>query len=412
VIITTNFRVHLNEQDEETLFTSKHLSLGPLSFTTPCKLFDLNNPPSVSAFQALDQKHLATVMIAERSRFIHQETFMREADHPEARFLADSYDALKRPGILGNKMVVNSLTFTFNPFNVPNPDGYLRSILHIYHGRSDLLLIPNLKVKRYDERQRPEFQVQEDEFSRYVDMAYEILNFRNSKPIFVPVPLKYGVRRFQSILLEYLTKGYRYFWLDFEGSNTTSKAPHIRSFHDCVDTEGLGEEVVLYGSNIRRENNPHLPDPRCPASDFLTAPLGVDIIGVNREPQRGGGDPGKRRPYVPPPADEIIRHRARFLDRDDYTYVKYSEYPQSEELFEKYHIDEDLIRLNPKFYANFVNTFEINEELAHHQTIVNENDSLLGYLGTKPSINPKLMKAFEKIVHGESETQKTLDKFF
>ena len=71
-----------------------------------------------------------------------------------------------------------------------------------------------------------------------------------------------------------------------------------------------------------------------------------------------------------------------------------------------------MIQHNPKFYSNFVNTFEINEELAHHQTIVNENESLLGYLGTKPSINPKLMKAFEKIMHGEQHTQMTLDGFF
>jgi len=81
-------------------------------------------------------------------------------------------------------------------------------------------------------------------------------------------------------------------------------------------------------------------------------------------------------------------------------------------LFDKYHITEDLIRGNPKFYANFINTFEINEELAHHQTLVNESESLLSYLGTKPSINPKLMKAFEKIVHGDPGTQRTLDGFF
>jgi len=408
----TNFRVRIQEQDDETLFTGKRLSLGPLTVSTPYKLLDLNNSPTASAFQVLDQTQLASVAIAERSRFIHQETFIREADHSEARFLADSYDALKRPGILGNKLVVNSLTLTFNPFTITKPEEYLRSILHIYHGRSDLLLIPNLKVRRYNERMKPEFQVQEEEFTRYVDLSHEILSFRNSKPIFVPVPLKYGVRKFQSILSGFLAKGYRYFWLDFEGSATTSRAAHIRAFHDRVGTEGLGEEVVLYGSNIRRENNPHLPDPRCPVSDFLTAPLGVDIIGVNREPQRGGGDPGKRKPYVPPPPEESIPHKARLLDREDYTYVKYPAFSRSRELFAKYHINEGLIRDNPKFYSNFVNTFEINEELAHHQTLVRESESLLGYLGTKSSINPKLMKAFEKIVHGDVGTQKTLDGFF
>lgn len=332
---------------------------------------------------------------------------MREADHSDARFLADTYESLKHPGILGNKLLVNSLTFTFNPFDVPRSDEYLRSILHIYYGRSDLLLIPNLKVKRYDDRQRAVFQVLEDEFRRYVDLAYGILNFRNSKPIFVPVPFKYGTRPFQSILRDYLGKGYRYFWLDFEGSNTTSKASFIRAFHDMVHSEGLDEEVVLYGSNIRRENNPHLPDPRCPASDFLTAPLGVDIIGVNREPQRGGGP----RPYIPPPHEEVVRHKARLLDLEDYTYVKYSEFSRSGQFFEKYHLNEGHIRQNPKFYANFMNTFEINEELARYQTMVNENESLLGYLGTKPSINQKLMKAFEKILHGD-QSQSSLDAFF
>lgn len=407
-----NFRVHLTEQDDETLFSSKELSIGRLSVTTPYKLLDLNNSPTLTILQTLERRHLESVSIAERSRFIHQETFMHEADHPEARFLADSYDALKNPRVLGNKLIVNSLTLTFNPFRIPKPEEYLRSILHIYHGRSDLLLIPNLKVKRYNERQRPEVQVLQDEFMSYVDIAYEILSFRNSKPIFIPIPFKYGSRPFRSILMEYLAKGYRYFWLDFEGTSTASKASYVRSFHDCVETEGLEEEVVLYGSNIRRENNPHLQDARNPASDLLTAPLGVDIIGVNREPQRGGGDPSKRRPYIPPPVEEATRHKARFLDRDDYTYVKYSEFPRSNEIFDKYHINERLIRLNPKFYSNFANTFEINEELRRHQTIVNENESLLGYLGTKPSINPTLMKAFMKSAHRDSASQRTLDGFF
>jgi hypothetical protein len=149
-----------------------------------------------------------------------------------------------------------------------------------------------------------------------------------------------------------------------------------------------------------------MTDLRSAASDFLTALLGVDIIGVNREPQRGGG------PSQPPDKETWINHKARFLDRDDYNYVKYSGYPKSSELFDKYHVNEALIRLNPKFYPNFVNTFEINEELARHQTIIAENESLLSYLGTKSSINPKLMKAFEKTVSRDTQPQMSLDRFF
>jgi len=403
----TDIRVRITEQDEQTLFTGKELSLGNLSLTTPCKLLDLNNPPPLSAIELLDQQHLRTVPIVERSRFIHQETYTREANHPDAKFLADSYDALKRVSVLRDKLVVNSLTLSFNPFNVPDSEEYLRSILHIYHGRSDLLLIPNLKVRRFDERQHPEIQVQPEEFTRYVDMAHQILDFRNSKPIFVPVQSKYGLKTFRAFVSDFVSKGYRNFWIDFEGSGITSRTSHIRSFHEIVDSEGLENEVVLYASNVRRENNPHMTDLRSAASDILTAPLGVDIIGVNREPQRGGGGPSQ-----PPDKETWINHKARFLDRDDYSYVKYSGYPRSRELFDKYHVNEALIRLNPKFYANFVNTFEINEELIRHQTIIAENGSLLGYLGTKSSINPKLMKAFEKPFSRDTQSQQSLDRFF
>jgi hypothetical protein len=408
----TDFRIRITDLDEETLFVGKKLALRDVTVSTPCKLLDLNNAPSISSMSALDRNYLNKIPLIEKSRFIHQETYMREADHPDARFLSDSYDSLKQLPTFRDKMVINSLTLTFNPFNIPSPEKYLTSILHIYHGRSDLLLIPNLKVTRYDDRQRREFQVTPEEFNRYIDLAHQILNFRNSKPIFVPLPLKYGVRRFQEFLTDYLGRGYRYFWLDFEGSNTTSKAAHIRAFHNIVDTEGLEDEVVLYGSNIRRENNPHLSELRCPVSDFLTAPLGVDIIGVNREPQRGGGDGTGYRNYVPPPIEDVIPHKARFLDREDYTYVRYPDFPQHDQLMDKYHVVEPLLRNNPRFYANFINTFEINEELAHHQTLIAENESLLGYLGTKASINSKLMRAFERTVQRDSQPQMSLDTFF
>lgn len=408
----TDIRIRITEQDDKTLFTGKELGVENRSIHTPHKLFDLNNLQNVSTLESLNPEYLRTVQIIERSRILHQRTYLQEAEHPDARFLTESYDIYKRNPSLQDKLIVNSLTLSFNPFDMGDAEEYLRSILHIYHGRSDLLLIPNLKIRRYDERQRSEIQVEREEFTRYVNLAHQILDFRNSKPIFVPIPTKYGSKSFRSFVSGFIQRGYRYFWIDFEGSSIISRLPHIRSFHDIIDAEHLENEVILYGSNIRRENNPHLSEPRCPASDILMAPLGIDIIGVNREPQRGGGDPGDRRPYIPPPAEEVINHKARFLDREDYTYVKYSLFPHTRELLDKYHVDETLIRKNPRFYSNYVNTFEINEELRYHQALITENESLLGYLGTKNSIHPRLLKAFKKEVGRDTPRQISLDSFF
>lgn len=486
-----NIKISGVQQDTKSLLTKKTLQIGEHKFETPFKLLDFNDSPSVGNISSLNQDCLNKIDLIEKSQIIRQKTFKAEVYNPDANFLYESYESFKKINILKNKSIINSLTFDFDPLQIDKYKDYISSFLYIYHGRSDVLLIPNLKVIKYeypflfnwdelainnemsvinllyklginwngnlnfqkmnngkvikfneqnslslrldDEKNQVYLKINDEtpnkfsvkrengklniygkpvkvikvplnNYLDYVDIAYNNLDFKNSKPIFVPLPLKYGVKNFIEVLNNYLDKGYRYFWLDFEGGSSFSKSPFIRAYHERIERTGLIDKVVLYASNISRELNPDSKQIECVASDILASPLGVDIIGVNRAPQRGG--------YIKPlPKEEIINHKARFLDRENYYYVRYSDFKRQNEFFKKYTIGMQDIQTNPKFYSNFANTFEINDELNHHRNIMLEEKSLIEYLSGKKSIPPQKMKDFNKIITGKASPNAKLSDF-
>lgn len=480
------------QPDNDTLLTKKTLELGVHKFDSPFKLLDFNDA-SILNILYLNQNYLKKIDLIERSKIIRKKTYIAEVHNPDANFPSVAYESLKNVNFLKNKLIINSLTFDFNPLEIDSYEDYLISFLHLYHGKSDILLIPNLKAIKYeqphlfswneifklsneipievllqklgidwisgakvekandgtgikvftekntlslklcdgknkvelkvDDRKINEFTVKREngklniydkpqkllnvplnDYLKYIEIANNELDFKNSKPIFTPLPLKYGVKVFRDVLRDYIDKGYKYFWLDFEGASSFSKSALVRAYHEIINKAGLVNKVVLYATNISREINPDSKQIECDASDVLASPLGVDIIGVNRAPQRGGD-------IKPLPIEEIIKHKARFLDRENYYYVRYSDFKRQKEFFEKYSIDIDHIKRNPKFYSNFINTFEINEEFNHHKNIMLEENSLLGYLSEKKSITPQKMKNFKKIITGKVSSNASLFDF-
>lgn len=407
----SNIKVHVDDIDDKTLFTSKTLSFNSTSIQTPCKLFDLNaTTGTYGSLQNLNSELLDSVNIIEKSHIIKLESFKKAVEDPYPKFITN-YNSLKNGELTRDKQIITSLTLDFNPYTISQADDYLESFLSLYYNRSDVLLIPNLKTihsgPAHGSSKSTRVTITEPaEYLKYVDYSYSQLEYRNSKPIFVPLPLRYGQKKFIEIVKIYLAAGYRYFWMDFEGGSVTTKMSVIRSFHQNVDSMGLTEDVVLYGSNIRRERNPRRLTVACPAGDIISAPLGVDIIGVNRDPMAW---PGAHNPEKIP-HNEKVEYHARLLDRDDYSYVRFSENVNRDILLEKYAINRQQIDSIPKFYANVINTFEMNDELALHRRMVAENDSLLSYLGSKKEIDEQTLKGFTK--ERKSQTAPKLDDFF
>lgn len=381
------------EADEDTYFSIKDFRFKNTALKTPFKCLDFNDLKTVKEISSLDRQWLNKNNFIEKSHIVKQDTFLKEADRSDAPFLSKNYDSYKKIPVLSDKSIINTLTLSFNPCLIHDYEDYLDSFLDIYHGRSDLLFVPNLKVKEFDkDNNKSEVKIQPDDYLDYVQCAYDSLKFRNSKPIFVPVSTRYGVKPSAGLILDLLESGFRYFWLDLEGRASTSIAPIVRSFHRVVDKQGLDDKIILYGSNIRREINPNKKDSISAASDVLATPIGFDFIGVNRDTQKTwfGNN------YIPPPQELTTQHKGRLFDSENYEYVKFSEFKGTDDLLKKYHLQESELIEKPAFFSDFINSYELNMEFERQRYAMQYDKSLRDYLEGKRSITEKILKSFDK----------------
>jgi len=399
------------EADDKTYFTTKDIRFNKNTLKTPFKSLDFNDLKTLGDIRSLDKNWLDKNPVIEKSHIIKLDTVRRENDSSDAPFLSRYYDSYKRIPALSGKSVINTLTFSFNPCRIPDYENNLDSFLDIYHGRSDILFIPNLKVKEYDQdTKKSEIVISTDEFLNYVHCAYDSLKFRNTKPIFVPVSTRYGLNSSARLVEDMLDSGYRYFWFDLEGRASTAIAPLMRRFHRVVDKHGLDDKVVLYGSNIRREINPHKSDSASAASDILATPIGFDFVGVNKDTQRGW----VKGNYTPPPIEVIIQHKGRLFDYENYEYVKFSDFKGTDELLKRYGVRVSELTSKPAFYSDFVNSYELNMEFERQRFEMQYDNSLKDYLGGKSSITDKILKSFDKPSYSSKEKMRpnaSLDDF-
>jgi hypothetical protein len=384
------------EEQSDSLLTPKRFKVGNNTIQTPFKPIDFNDSPGINRLKNIRLVHVGDNPIIERSKFVNLDTYENAINDSSVGYLKESYQYLRNIPIFKEKILLNTITFTFNPLSIKKSYDKLSSFLNIYYDRSDFLFIPNVKIISYIDKKKHQI-MSYDEYINYIDSAYENLSFKNRKPIFVPISLKLGVLQCQEMFKKFLDMGYRKFWFDFEGSGSLAFAANIRSFHKIIDKPGLIDEVIFYATNIRREKNPHPPDDSCGASDILSAPLGVDFVGVNRSPKRrGGGD-------IPPPQNVLVEHKARFLDRSTYNYVKYCKSQNKNAIYSEYQINDNLIWNYPKFLSNYTNSFELNKEFDIQRDIVRSDESVIEYLGQKEAVQPEDLKQFVKIISGKSK---------
>jgi len=402
----SNLSISHVDPDDESLLVHKTIKVTKdISIDTPFKLLDFNDSPGIRKLSNLNLRHIDKNPLIEKSTLVNPSAYEMAINDPDVGYLQDSYEYFKGISSLKDKLILNTLTFKFNPYSLDKCADKIRSFLNIYYGRTDLLFIPNIKVLQYENKKKT-WIMGKSEYVSYIDEAYDNLSFRNKKPIFAPISLRYGVLSFKEMVTDFLDKGYRYFWLDFEGSGSMRYAAQIRGFHEVVERAGLIDEAILYATNVRRELNPHIPDASCGASDVLSSPLGVDFIGVNRAPLGGGG----KSTYT---KEQLVAHKARFFDRTDYNYTKYNVFNRKTELYKSYNLNDDLIYKHPRFSSNYANSFEINSELSHHRHLMYSDESIMMYLREKRAISPNYFKKFEKIVTGKIRSENTtLNDFF
>jgi hypothetical protein len=246
---------------------------------------------------------------------------------------------------------VINFTFEFNPFLHVNTIEDMSWFFNQYYPYSRLILtVPNIRIKRYF-RKEPVQVIDFDNYIKFVDSAFDILDEKNNKPIFVPVSMRMGMRKLTELIEHYLKEERYYYWFDFEGKSISARnMGKLRHVFRDIKNSGNFNNVISYFTNVKREILSNSNEPTSVASDALCAVAGANLIGVNREP---------RRYYTPkPPRDTGIEdslrvpspvdpsHKARIFDRETYYYVKTS----NADLFKKTrYVPVNAARLNAEF---------------------------------------------------------------
>jgi hypothetical protein len=160
---------------------------------------------------------------------------------------------------------VISPTFTFNPYNVYNKIEEMSGFFKYYYNFSKTFsFIPNVKIfesvyeinldgrkKRKLDKQIISF----DDYIRFVDEVYHILDEKNNKPIFVPFSLKFSMVEIEQLIKNYISKGYTHIWIDFESAKTVEWGiiSKLMQVYSILRKSERFDETIFFITNIKKE---------------------------------------------------------------------------------------------------------------------------------------------------------------
>jgi len=277
---------------------------------------------------------------------------------------------------------VLTLTFDFNPIKqYNNLENELAGFFDYYYGFSKtMLMIPNLTAEKTKSEITPsgimkkignEKIVSIKDYLKYVDESYRILSLKNGKPIFVPLSLNFNIDEIKMIANEYIKKERYYIWIDYEGTNSADLTKLGKLRHFLRQFKGsVFNNVIIFSTNIKREIISHKSKIESPSSDVLASIMGANIIGVNREPKRGGS------------VDEPGEYKPRVLDPSTYYYLT-----EGFKCLSKNEVD----LINNKNYNVSLNARLLANEYANQKNIFLEKNSIREYI-----CNKRMIREFEK----------------
>ncbi len=377
-------------EDKYSLFNIKRFTYQGLTFDFIPKTIDLKNIKFSKWNEIV--KNWKGPIILENTREIKSpkeiDTILQKDYNSQGRFfkIVSSLSGYPRNIIITFNF--NSLEEVLNLMKNENCETFF----DLYHGYSNFwLFAPNVKPKKYltspenENKRKLTNIIDVKNYINFVKTVFEILNYKNSKPIFVPISLKFGIRNVREIIKYYLKKEHFYIWVDFEGSPVNEQSLGIlRNIYRTIEDFGRMNDVLLYFTNIKREIISHVKDEITPASDILSSLVGGNIVGVNREPIRILNDKAYSK-------EELKLHKARVLDRKTYYYIKL--------ISEKVKIKNKNELLNDKKYNITLNNLLLHKEINLQCDNFLKNYNIKNYISTKSMLNqhPKGISLYQKI---------------
>lgn len=323
-------------EDKNSWYNIKKFKIGDTDFWKPEKSLD-SRAITKETFDEMELKD--TLRLSEASRVVHSYNEIDDVYNEDDNSKINAF--FHKKSWLTDVPNVLNLTFDFNPLKSVKKRDAMTGFFDLYYQYPKLFVsVPNIRTKRvYTEPYRKEIIIDVKGYIKFVDEAYEILNDKNNKPIFVPISLRMSQHDINTLINHYLKKEYYYYWFDFEGNSINENILGGRTNYlfRIVKSSGYYKKIICYFTNMRREIISNSKDPLSPASDVLSSIAGANIVGVNREPRRNVKDVKD----LPPP-----EHKARLLDSHSYYYVQ----TENAKLFRKdKYVPHNALRLQMEF---------------------------------------------------------------
>lgn len=329
-------------EDKKSWFNIKRFRIGTVDFSNPCKSLDLKN---------LDRPNF--LALRDGFKFFEASKVIKNSANLLSLYNEDNTQRINnfyyRREWFSNVPNVVNFTFEFNPFSIVNSIDKLSWFFDQYYPYSKLMLtIPNIRLRKTLNGQTVEI-INIENYKRFVDDSFEVLNNKNNKPIFVPVSMRMSQGKLTELIAHYLKKEYYCYWFDFEGQPINeSNLGRLRHVYNTLKQTEAFNRVVSYFTNIRREKLSNSNEETSVASDALCSIAGANLIGVNREPQRYFKPPIGQQDTVRTPTAVDPSHKARIFDRESYYYIK----TYDPDLFPKNrYVPVNAARLNAEFNA-------------------------------------------------------------
>lgn len=311
--MSSNIRIKESLEDKKSWFNIKRFRIGITHFERPEKSLDAKYV-NKNIFDSITKRH--TFKFCETTKTIRSFQIIKDLYKEDQDYKINEFFC-KRNWLADMPSILN-FTFEFNPFKHVRKIENMSGFFDQYYGYAKLFLsIPNIRTKRVSSKPyKNEIIIDAQNYIKFVDSAYSILNTKNNKPIFVPVSLRMPLSDLDLLIGHYLKKEYYYYWFDFEGKAVNeSSLSRLRHVFRHIREAGYFKSTVSHFTNVKREIISNPESNESPASDILCSIAGANIIGTNREPRR-----------APPEAAILpaaaLEHKARRFDEKSYFYLK------------------------------------------------------------------------------------------
>lgn len=261
-------------------FAIKKINLGKIYLWTPWRGIYLSTD-----IPANIRDIILEMISRQNSLFEINRTIYKDISYEAINYAVEENDEERIKNVLrindylsDNANILISLSFSGDPSNKMGDN--FEELLDYIHAFSSIPFVPHIRYGKTKTSQKYSAKY----FCKYVDSAMmNILQERNTKPLFVPFDIEYDKSTRNEILTHYAKQGYTNIWIDFKG-HVFSKVMigRMRTLWRIIAKKfgRNAENVVVYLANIKKIPRTTPRDIKFRPSDFLGVFSYGDIVGA------------------------------------------------------------------------------------------------------------------------------------